>query len=327
MMATDKTVVQFLEDLSKNIMIAVIYNGGAYGTYLEWVLTTLTTDTPIIPPFTNLGNSHKFLGNLATNIGSDRWNTLLNSKTPKSFIRVHPKTLKDENLSDNLTFIINSVELGIYLYPSRNTFLLNVNNYYSKIWDDWWTDRLSDSVFYNNLYDNFPIDKDTPMSKIPIWIKRELLSFNLMPSWFDQVEWYHPDTWSHPRCQLVSLNDLLYNFKNTILKIKDFCNLDFKKSIDVMIPHHNTMLSLQQSLGQDQLCNKIVDSIINNQVFEWEDQELPLPSQSWIQWQLRNLGYELKCHGLDIFPTNTTQLRKLLTTQHTDVIINNTPKD
>ena len=308
-------------------MIAIAFNGGAYGTYLEWVLTTLTTDIPIQTPFTSVGNSHNFAGNHAGNIGSDVWNTFLNNKKSGSIVRLHPKRLQDEKVSTNLNLIIDSVEYGIYLYPDRNSVLLNVNNFYSKIWENWWKQRLSDTVFYNNLFDNFPVSKDTSISNIPVWIKREILSFNLMPSWFDQVEWYHPATWTHSRCQLILVNELLYDFKNTILKLQKFCNLNFKKSVDDIIPYHIKMLSLQKWTTQDQLCKKIIDSITSNQVFDWSDQELPLPSQSWIQWQLRNLGYEIQCHGLDIFPTNTTQLRNLLTRQITNVIINDNLKD
>ena len=308
-------------------MIAIVYNGGAYGRYLEWVLTTLTTNIPIQAPFTSVGNSHNFPGNHANIIGSDVWNTFLNNKKRGSVVGVHPKHTQDEKISTNLNLIIDSVEYGIYLYPDRNSVLLNVNNFYSKVWENWWIKRLRDPVFYNNLFDNFPISKDTKISDIPVWIKREILSFNLMPSWFEQVEWYHPDTWTHSRCQLVLINELLYDFKNTICKLQKFCNLDFKKSVDDMIPYHTEMMSLQKWTTQDQLCNKIIDSITSNQLFDWSDQELPLPSQSWIQWQLRNLGYEIKCHGLDIFPTNATQLLDLLTTQNTNAIINNTSKD
>lgn len=35
-------------------------------------------------------------------------------------------------------------------------------------------------------------------------------------------------------------------------------------------------------------------------------------SEAWIQWQLRNLGYEIQCHGLDKFPTNSVHLHELL---------------
>ena len=313
----------------KNDITAIIFNGGAYGTYLEWVLTTLTTEIPISPPFERDGNSHKFSGNQFSeeHLTESGWYNFINDKRNKSFVRVHPKNKKEERLSDNLNLIVDSVKYSIYLYPDKNSVLLSVNNFYLKIWNDWWTTRLTDPVFYNNLYDNFPVSKDVPIAEIPIWIKREILSFNLMPSWFDQTEWYHPDTWSHPRCQLILSNELLYDFKNTILKIKDFCNLKFKKSIDDMIPYHNTMLSLQKSLNQDQLCNQIIDSILNNELFDWADQELPLPSQSWIQWQLRNLGYEIKCYNLEIFPTNTIHLRNLLTNQDNSAIINNINQD
>jgi len=41
---------------------------------------------------------------------------------------------------------------------------------------------------------------------------------------------------------------------------------------------------------------------------------LPLPSEVWIQYRLRELGYEIRCHGLDIFPTTSVQLKKLLYT-------------
>ena len=170
--------------------------------------------------------------------------------------------------------------------------------------------RLSDPVFADNLYSNWPVKKDTPVDQIPVWIKREILSFNLMPSWYDQVEWYHPDRWSHARCQLVLTNELLHDFESTMQKLQKFCNLEFKKNIADLVPLHNTMLSLQPHLSQDQLCHNIVNYTLDNQLFEWE--EIPLPSQSWIQWKLRNRGYEIQCFGLDTFPTNSVQLRELL---------------
>ena len=303
---------------------AIIYSGGAYGTYLEWVLTTLTTGIPVEPPFNKNGNSHKFVGNMYPGIPiyQEELDSYVNNLENESFFRIHPKILQDDILLDKLNLILDSADYGIQLYSDKNSVLLSVNNYYSKVWSDWWAKRLTDPVFYDNLYDNFPVSKDIPISEIPIWIKREILSFNLMPSWFDQVEWYHPDTWSHPKCQLVLVNELLYDFKNTILKIKEFCNLKFKKSIDDILPLHDRMLSLQKWTTQDQLCNQILNSIVNDQVFDWRDQELPLPSQSWIQWQLRNLGYEIKCYNLEIFPTNSIDLNSLLIKQDEDIIIN-----
>jgi hypothetical protein len=39
-----------------------------------------------------------------------------------------------------------------------------------------------------------------------------------------------------------------------------------------------------------------------------------LASESYVQWQLRNLGYEIQCHELDKFPTNSVHLKELLYT-------------
>jgi hypothetical protein len=290
--------------------IAIVYNGGNYGTYLHWVLTTLTTDIPIVAPFNSNGNSHQFRGTHARNIYSPTWQEIVKKERSCLFFRIHPKIQDSDKIDNSLNQILDVAEKAIYLYPDHDSVLLNVNNFYSKIWAEWWEWRLSDPVFADNLYDNWPVKRGTPIDQIPVWIKREMLSFNLMPSWYDQVEWYHPDRWSHPRCQLVLANELLYDFESTMQKLQKFCNLEFKKPIRDLVPIHDTMLSLQTNLSQDQLCHNIVNHTLANQPFEWED--IPLPSQSWIQWQLRNLGYEIHCYGLDKFPSNSAALQDIL---------------
>ena len=133
-----------------------------------------------------------------------------------------------------------------------------------------------------------------------------------MPAWFDQVEWYHPSTWRNNKCCTVFVNDLLHDFKNTLQTIGKHCNLHYLRSIDELLEYHSKNLSLQKNLTQDQLCKNIVETTINDSMFDWTGQEIPLPSQSWIQWRLRNLGWELACDGLDTWPTNSVQLKKLL---------------
>jgi hypothetical protein len=290
--------------------IAIVYPGGCYGTYLEWALTTLTTDMPVAAPFRSNGNSHQFGGNHIGHINSPTWRKVVSKEKSCVFVRLHPKVRQQDVLDNNLNQILDVAEKIIYLYPDTGSVLLTVNNFYTKIWTDWWHERLTDPVFADNLYSNWPIDKDMSIEQIPVWIKREILSFNLMPSWHDQVEWYHPDRWNHPRCQTVLTNQLLYEFESTMRKLQKFCNLEFKKPITDLVPVHDTMLSLQPYLVQDQLCNDIVNSTLTNQSFEWAD--IPLPSQSWVQWQLRNLGHEIRCHGLDKFPTNSGLLQNSL---------------
>jgi hypothetical protein len=292
--------------------IPILFPGGAYGTYLEWVLTTLTSDTELISPFESTGSSHQFCGNHLLGFNSLRWHKFVEDDKFIPFVRLHPKTRQEESLSNNLLSILGTVENIIHLYPDKNSVLLTINNAHSKVWSNWFSNRMLDPVFSKNLYDNWPIVNDTVIEDLPIWIMREILSFNLMPSWQAEVEWYHPDKWSDDRCQLILVKDLLYNFEYTINQLQKSFDLDFKKSVKELLPYHASMLHLQLSLTQDQLCSNIVNSIVSDTKFDWCNQSLPLASQAWIQWQLRNLNYELRCHELDIFPTNSVQLKQLL---------------
>lgn len=288
--------------------VPIVYNGGAYGTYLEWVLVTLTTDCAIIPPFTQVGNSHRYTGKLFLNI--NQWNTYANSTNEFQFVRIHPKESIEDSISTNLEIILSTVNKMIYIYPDRDSVLLNINNSYSKVWDDWWAVRLTDPIFAHNLYSSWSVNVATPVDQIPLWILREILSFNFMPSWYDEVEWYHPDHWQHPKCSIITISELLYNFEESLDKIQKFCNLRFTKNINQMIPYHKQMLQLQSNLDQDSVCRQIIQAVITDQYYKWK--ELPLLSQSWVQWELRNNGIEIKCNGLDNFPTDSVQLKKLL---------------
>jgi hypothetical protein len=284
--------------------VVILYPGGAYGTYLEWVLTSLTSDLEYTLPFNQNGNSHKFEGN--------RFNRDSTEDMPDvAFSRIHPKTPDGLTpLKDSIEEILEWAHKVVYLYPDHESVLLIVNNAYEKIYNDWWAARLLDPVFADNLYNNWNVNPSQHHSQIPTWIKREILSFNLMPSWFAEVEWYHPDSWSHERSHLVLIKDLLFDFESTLAGIQTFCDLTFKRDIAEFLPHHATMMSLQKHLSQNQICTKIINSVINGTYYEWS--VLPLPSEAWIQWELRNHGYEIRCHGLDTFPTNSVHLKELL---------------
>jgi hypothetical protein len=238
------------------------------------------------------------------------WKNYAASENLSQFVRLHPKTIKDESISKNLEIILADVDKMIYLYPDENSILLNINNNYSKVWTNWWERHLTNTEFSNNLFNSWPVLPGTPVDQIPVWILREFLSYNLMTSWQQQVEWCHIDRWQHSNCTVITISDLLYQFEKTLEHIKTFCNLTFTKSIKQLIPAHNQMMKLQVNLDQDHTCQKIIQSIINNDNFDWK--ELPLPSQAWIQWELRNRGFEIQCHGLDNLPTNSIQLKKLL---------------
>ena len=285
-----------------------MYHGGTYGTYLEWCLTTLCSDTDIQAPFTSNGNSHAYQGHHLLNMAG--WQKYLQSDKCWDVVRFHPKTLRDESLVANIESVLSIVDRAIYIYPDSDSVLLTINNFYSKIWDNWWDHQIHTEIDQGKIYDNWPVPRTVPIGQIPLWIQREFLSLYLLPAWQSQVEWDHTKAWSNSKCVVVRINDLLYNFEETVTHLGKVCQFDFKMPASELKQYHLQNLKLQQFLGQDQICQDILQTVLSDQQCEWAP--LPLPSQAWVQWQLRNLGYELQCHGLDTFPTNSIQLKELL---------------
>lgn len=299
--------------MNKKDTVPILYHGGSYGTYLEWCLTTLTTDLPLESPFTNKGNSHNFAGHQLLNI--DGWRQYARSMDHWKFVRLHPKSRSNEELKQNISEISSQVNYFIYIYPSSDTLLVSLSNQFTKVWDDWWNTAFNScQISSNKIYENWPISRDILISQIPVWVKREFLSYYLMPMYFDQIEWNQPKHYDQGNCVFVSVDDLLYDFKNTIFKITNRLNLNLINPVNVLDPYYDQMIELQTNTNQDVLCKQILDSVANQALFDWSDQSLTLASEAYIQWQLRNQGLEIRCHGLDMFPTNSVQLKELLYT-------------
>jgi len=288
--------------------VAIAFHGGSYGTYLEWCLTTLVNGTDIIEPFNANGNSHKFTGNHLLNMQGLR--KYVSSSSQHKFVRLHPKTSSNEHINHNLDEIASNVLHLVYLYPSRHNVLLTVNNYFYKIWDNWFDYSFGLDIGPDKIYTNWPVSPETPIGQLPSWVLREFLSFYLMPAWFDQVEWDRPIECSGQNITVITVDELLFDFVNTLLKIKKYCNLDYAISPEHLLPTHIKNLELQKYLNHDCVCTAVVESIINNTSISWS--ALSLPSEAWIQWMLRESGYEIKCHGLDVFPTDSDSLRDIL---------------
>lgn len=287
--------------------IAKAFAGGTYGTYLEWCLSTLTSTSAIQSPFTRSGTSHIFKGNHLFDM--DGWNRFVAAREQVKFVRLHPKVAA-ESLTANLTQLCKQAEFVIHLYPTDDTMLLCINNSFTKVWDNWWGVQFKTSIDSSKIYQNWPVPPDTPIDSVPHWIKREFLSFYLVPAWNDMIEWDHTASWKHPRCLVVTVKDLLFDFENTLQNLVTRLGLDLKKEIKDILPYHKQNLERQKYLTHDQLCKNIVQSVLNNTALSWEP--LGLCSEVWIQWSLRNHGFEIRCDGLDTFPTNSVHLKELL---------------
>lgn len=296
----------------KNTLL-IAYISGTYATYLEWVLTTMMTEIPIVAPFdTKRGHSHGFPGN---NIGTFRDWQLYDSGDQEFLTgRMHPKTSQEDSIGANIKTMLGQSRGVVHLYPDRNLKIFTINNWFQKTWTDWWERQLHrvKDIDAEVIYKNWPVDRSTPITEVPIWIRREFLSLFLLPMWEDTVEWYFPDRWDDKDCCTVYISDLLYNFENTINRIVKYADWAPKKSVEEFTNLHDQMLGLQKNIGQDQLCIDIVNKTLSGELLDLTNQYLPLASEAWIQWELRNRGWEIQCHELDAFPTSTQKLSDLL---------------
>lgn len=148
-----------------------------------------------------------------------------------------------------------------------------------------------------------------------IWDLRELMSFY----WFTRNQG-QLQAWNivkknpaNHNVMFVTLDDLKNNFKETVLNAAEFCNANItQESCGQLDSVHQQWLALQKYIDRDALCNEIVESITNNSAFDWSMHELSLIDEAFIQKKLNDNNIEIKCHNLNVFPTNSQEFQNLL---------------
>jgi hypothetical protein len=148
--------------------------------------------------------------------------------------------------------------------------------------------------------------KYTSIVDMQVWEKREMLSLELN-LWLEELlsaNSFTEESWLH-----ISPIDLLNNFKETIIKIINYLGLTLDDTgLDAFA---NEWINKQQYvLNEFDLIKNIVESTVNQKFFRWE--KLSIMSESLIQTKLFNLGYNLKCYGVNNFPNNSIDLANLL---------------
>lgn len=292
----------------KSNTLPIVFHTGTYGTYLEWCLTSLTSTAQIVSPFTSIGTSHLFKGNHLVDI--DGWRTYLKSNQVEKFVRFHPKVNQEQNL-DNILFEVNeNVEHAIYLQPDSSTLLLCLNNFCTKGIDNWLEYQLTNIVSLDQIYQGWPECSGMSIKDIPRWIIREFLSLYLMPKYLDLVKSNN----SHALSNIVSITvgKLLFDFEHTIEYIGNHCDINFLRPVSDLFEFHSKNLSLQPALTHQEIVDNVINAVTNNNLYDWSETPLSLVTESYLQWQLRNLGWEIECNNLDEFPTNSIKLTNII---------------
>jgi len=299
----------------KNNKTAIPYQGGAYGSYVKWVLYYLLINDEIIPPFASHGTSHNWDYLKDKHVAKKHvYVSMIKNNHPDyncNLFTLHPVLDFGDEFISNLDFLYNAVDYCIVPYADKNTYLLNVHNYIYKVHSELSLD--DGTLAYINrddLLNGWGISHDIPILEIPPNIQREYFSYNIFDSWEAQCNWFAPDHYNKPNLKWLYTSDLLYNFEQTFNDLANFLNISWVRDIKELVPYHNMNLSNQRFLSQDKIAQSILDSIDNDTNISWDQKDLTIFTEAFIQKSLRDKGILLKCNNLDVFPTSTKELIK-----------------
>jgi len=104
------------------------------------------------------------------------------------------------------------------------------------------------------------------------------------------------------------VDDLINNFEYTITNLIE--KLELKLVRTNFSEVYESWISLQKHINKDKIISNIITAILDNNYYDWSDQNLTLVDEALIQFYLRQKKIDLNCYNLNVFPTNTNELKK-----------------
>lgn len=291
---------------------AIVFTPGCYGNFVHWCIEYFSGSN-IGLPFNLSGNSHKKIGHyrlLTRFVNFDLDNILEYEYCDILF--GHPKNSKKTNLKFVFEKLLEKTNRKIiFLNCTDNSVLLNINNKFTKIYDNGWLDE-NKHLFLDNIKHGYSKN----LNDLDSWELREFLSFYIFKQHEIESEYKTLDLSQNDRILSIPIENLINNFKHTIINILNFINLNIQRHNFEEI--YSKWIKLQYYKDSDKLSKQIVSAIINDEFLDWSDKTLSIVDEAWIQQTLRDLyKIEIKCWNLNKFFTNTNELKSTLIYQNT----------
>lgn len=287
--------------------VCIVYSGGTYGTFVEWCLNYFTDKNfPTRLPFTPDGSSHSFVGNQYRTVEQIR--PYVNSALDKPIVRVHLVTDWQSNQAkvSNLKYLYENFNQLIFLYTEASTSIWGLDNKCDKIYRGFLNQDLEKlGTWITQGLKSWDID----LVNIELWQLREFLSSVFLQGYLvetsaDQIEMFREQ---FPKMIFIPIRDLRDSFEKTITQLIGQLGLRLERN-DFEHVYQN-WIALQYHRYKDDLIKTIVDSAISGVYYDWSGEKLTIADEAVIQYFLRERGIKLRCWKLNIFPTNTTELR------------------
>ena len=274
--------------------LAIVFNGGTYGNFINWTLNWLQgiydTDSK---PWGEYGNSHKY-------------------DMSKGYVKVHPANY-DCTLNQFIKnlFVDYNFKKVLFIHPTKNTMLWNLNNKFFKIWVN--------KGYFKHFYDTDPRWKENLVNwkkdfdSLETWELREYLSLSMMNNHLNEIRNDEIETISFDNFLKISIEDLTTEekFYTTLDTLIDFCLIDVCRSNHEISQLYNEWLSLQEFINKDKLIESYIHAIVNQIDMKFEN--LTIVDEAEIQRVLREKhNMQIKCYNLNTWPESTLELNKLL---------------
>jgi len=288
-------------------MINLFFVPGMFGSTIEYVLINYTQEhTPVNVPICEDGSMHLYHKQLhITNLDSV---IDLVSDNPACKITTPIYPFKNQHLPEILTnFRSTESDQNVLMYAdSLSAAELNLLFQYHKI------------AFGTKLQFGLTIFSGSNEHNIVNW-NSDYTAWDQMKPW-EWREWFSlfygawTQEWQQSRDQVpeyflkIKNTDVLLDTESTLTKLIDFCKLTVKPGLAEFVQKWQS--KQQYIVDEFQLLDQIIDSTIAQQSLTWRP--INIVAEAIVQQRLRAKGYEIRCDGLNTFPTDSTTLYNLL---------------
>lgn len=288
----------------------IFYHPGAYGSWVEWVIQRCHADFARFTkpsPLQEDGSSHRHTRLMDYDISHPQGHqSILKSleyrdDVPLLTFRAIPKTSINEDAAEIMNHAaasVNCIYISVGNDRMRELVLLNADK---KIQP--YARQLSeiDQIRQWNS-DAQSIDD------LAAWEIREYLSLHYYTSIKDMTELTQP---LDDSILTLDVSEILDDAESMVMKIFDRFRLPLlQDNIPSIKQEHAKMLRLQDSLRELEAIDSSIAACLGGQ--DVAIPEISLLAQAIMQKRLRDLGYEMRCYGLNQWPTSTAALHKLL---------------
>jgi hypothetical protein len=256
----------------------------------------------------------------------------------------HFKENSFEYIFDDFKYISENFKKSIYVYATKNSINWITNNSYYKIklYRDLINSGISENpeefllsrgMSHQELNElkvigidrlRLQLESELSVDKRNAWGHNSILDFDLWELRELCCEYFYDRCYSKiltesqieklsnafANIKFVGLDQLNTNFICTITEILNFFNIN--SSIDELNIIHQQWLPKQVYINADRQIAQIVDAIVNDVYFDWQNYNLTFFDEIFIQRRLLDMGIELACYQINTFPSNTKDFKSLL---------------